>query len=258
MVRSYFKNILFSPVFFCSVLGVAIVTFFSILQFATPYDGVIYYFDTVLCVGSYRKFLMLFAALPFNAQYAKEQSTGITTAIVARSSVKSYLWSHVMYCFLSAFFTCLIGCTLSILMLLLLGYPVWVEDNFNYYEGVIDVFLNSRDTVWTFYFFKAVNYSVSLGMWALSGLAASALYVNSYLAVVSPLIFSYILELFTIELENLPDLWHLSLSMTDVSDDPWIASSYIIFVFILVGSVFSMVFFRFGKRRIQNEISASS
>lgn len=258
MIRTYFKNVIFSPLFFCSVLGVAVLSFLSTFQYVTEFDGVIYYYGLALDFGAYRKFFMLFAALPFTGQYAKEQNAGMTTTVVARTSVKAYLWSHVLYCFLSAFFTCMIGCTLSILVYQMLGYPVWIEDESSYYDGVIGVFLNSGSTIWKYFFFKTLHYSVSLGVWALSGLAASALYVNTYLAVASPLIFSYILEMFTIEAENLPNLWLLSLTYTEVSEHLWIASCYIIGVFLLIGSIFAMVFFRFAKKRIQGEISASS
>ena len=72
--------------------------------------------------------------------------------------------------------------------------------------------------------------------------------------MLTPLVFSYVLEMITIESNFLPNLWHLSLSYTDFSSNPWLSSAYIILVFTCLGIVFSFVFWQIAKRRVQDVI----
>ena len=103
-------------------------------------------------------------------------------------------------------------------------------------------------------FFRTFHYAYSIAVWALSGLAMSACFLIAYLAVCAPLVFSYVLEMITIESKFLPNLWYLSLSFTDFSSNPWLASAYIILVFSCLGIVFSLVFRQIAKRRVQDVI----
>ena len=103
-------------------------------------------------------------------------------------------------------------------------------------------------------FFRTFHYAYSIAVWSLSGLAMSACFLNAYLAVCAPLVFSYVLEMITIESKFLPNLWYLSLSYTDVSSNPWLASAYIILVFSCLGIVFAFVFWQIAKRRVQDVI----
>ena len=94
-----------------------------------------------------------------------------------------------------------------------------------------------------------------MAAWSLSGLALSSIFVNPFIALASPLVFSYILEMITIDSDFLPNLWYLSLSYTDISDNAFIASGYIIVIFLILSLIFSSVFRFFALRRLRNEIN---
>lgn len=253
---AYIKRILTSKVFYLSILCVVFVMCSGINFRNLPY-GVLAQLESTLDLGSYRKMILLFSSMPFVSFYAAESGTNMDRQIISRSSLKSYLNSHICLCFLTAFFVSFLGMFLSALILSV-KYPLYVEGSYVIYglteQHPIQQLSQSSDTFMAFFLLKGIIYSFSMGIWALSGIAISAIINNTFVATVSPLVFSYVLEFFTIDSKIFPDLWHLSLCYTVVSENLWISIGYIVGVFFVVGLLFSIVFRIFVTRRVHNEI----
>ena len=251
---AYLKKTLLSPITCISVLGVALVCLFGCTTgVGNVSSGVFDAFNVMLDLSSYRKFILFFASLPFVSCFAQEWSQGTPTQIIVRSNAKSYIAAHIIITFVSAFLTCLIGILLCI-GLFCLKYPFYPISFTNQYSEPFLKLLNSKETIIQYFIFRSVNFSFSIAAWSLSGLALSSIFLNTFMAVCAPLVFSYIIEMITIESSVLPNLWHLSLSYTTISENTWIAEAYIILSFSVLSIIFSLIFRQFAKRRIANEL----
>ena len=61
---SYIKRLLLSPLFYLAIVMVSVICWFG-MQEENARPGVIYAFDLMLDISSYRKLMMLFATIPF-------------------------------------------------------------------------------------------------------------------------------------------------------------------------------------------------
>lgn len=254
---AYGKRIFTSGVFYLSILGVILAVCSGTSDHDLQY-GVLAQVESSLDLGPYRKMILLFSGLPFVSFYAAEAKEKMEYPVLSRSSLRTYLSSHILLCFLTSFLVSFLGLLFST-VILSLKYPL-LEEGKIWVQGVtsqqpILQLTQSMDTIWAFCLLKGMIYSVSMGSWSLSGLAVSAVIPNTFVAIVSPLVFSYVLEFFTINSKSFPDLWYLSLCYTNVSENLWISIGYIVGVFLLLGLLFSAVFRIFVTRRVRNEIN---
>ena len=67
---SYIKRLLLSPLFYLAIVMVSVICWFG-MQEENARPGVIYAFDLMLDISSYRKLMMLFATIPFGTVYCK-------------------------------------------------------------------------------------------------------------------------------------------------------------------------------------------
>ena len=246
---AYVKRMLYSYLFWISIFGIGLITYLGLTE-ETP-RTLVSSFNVMLDLSSYRKLMMLFAVLPFGMNYCREWNHKFTSFIMARISTTKHLLSYILMQFFSSFTVTFIGIILGMLILLF-KVPIYIDEGTAYSEGIYSLLSHNKAVI--FLILRTFIYSVSIATWSMAGLAMSALFLNSYIAVISPLVFSYGLELITIESSFLPNLWYLSLSYTDFSGDPIISTLYILSIFLMISSIFALIFFGIAKRRAQNEI----
>lgn len=249
---AYLKRIVTSPLLYVSILGVFVICCFGMSSQSGHPCGVIFMYDVMLDLSSYRKLIMLFAALPFGTVYCREWNEKSANYIICRSSAAKHLSAYILFQFITSFLVTFIGMILSAAVFCING-KLFIS-NPNPYTDAFGKLINDN-YVLLYLFFRSYHYSFSIAVWALAGTAMSSIFLNPYIAICSPLVFSYVLEMITIENSFLPDLWHLSLSYTEVSDNPFVASAFITIIFSVLGAVFAAVFWNRAKRRIQNVIS---
>lgn len=250
--NAYLKRITMSPLLYVSILGVFAICCFGMSSQSGHPGGVIFMYDVMLDISSYRKLIMLFATLPFGTVYCREWNEKNANYIICRSSVARHLSAYILFQFITAFLVAFMGIILSVAVFCING-KLFIS-NPNPYTDTFGQLMNENDVL-LYLFFRSYHYSFSIAVWALAGTAMSSIFLNPYIAICSPLVFSYVLEMITIENSFLPDLWHLSLSYTEVSDNPFIASAFITIIFSVLGAVFAAVFWNQAKRRVQNVIS---
>lgn len=251
---SYLKKILLSPITYISIAGVSMICIIGCTTgAANVYAGILNAYDVMLDLSTYRKFILFFAALPFVSCFAQEWNCNASNHIIARSNTNKYMLTHIFMTFSITFLVCFLGILLGI-GCLCIKYSFYPLSYDNQYTEPFLKLLNSRETIWNYFFLRTLNYSLSIAIWSLSGLALSAVFLNTFMAICAPLVFSYVIEMITIESGYLPNLWYLSLSHTNISENTWIAEGYIVLIFSIVGIAFAEVFRYFAKRRIENEI----
>lgn len=252
LITAYLKKTFFSPIIYFCIIAIAVIVYIGMPKENFMFQGVLSAFDIMLDISSYRKLIMVFAAIPFTAAFCQEYINGSTNLIAARTSPKKYILSHIILCFLIAFITAAIGMTACV-MVLCCKYNFFISTDDINTGAITKLYYIGHE--YLYFFLKVIHYSLSLSAWSLSGLALSSVFVNPFIAVASPLVFSYILEMITIGSNIFPDLWHLSLSYTDISENALIASLYIIFVFLILSLIFAAIFRFVALRRLRNEIT---
>ncbi len=249
----YFKRVFSSPVFYVSILCIAALVWWGMCAFAYTsiissifiwkQFGFINYFYFMLEVGTYRKLIMLFASLPFAAEFSREFRQNCSKYIISRSSISSYLITHGVMCFFITFLTAFVG---MMLCTGIIGTFAPVGD-----ISDITLFTDIDKTGWLYITYKCFHFAVSLGAWSVSGTALSAIFPDTFVAVCTPLIMSYILEFVSVRVDFLPNLHDLCRSHADISDNPFIRSAYIVFVFAMLALGFGIIFFFAAKRRLR-------
>ena len=247
---TYIKKVLISPTTYISLALVFAITLWGMIgaSFSSisaaceslKANGIVSCYNFMMDIGSFRRMTMFAAALPFTSQFCTELKSNSTVLIVVRSSRRNYIVSHVIVCFLTAFATVFIGMMLCIGALDLF-FPFFVE-SFNEYDGAFFSLMNSSNTV------------PALVLWAVSGLALSAVFPDIFVAFCAPVIMNYLLEFVSFEVDFFPDLLALSLTHTDISDNRAICAVYIISVLTLLTVVFAFIFSKAAGRRIRNEM----
>lgn len=247
--NAYFRRTVMSPLFLFSILGVVALCLFGTISESRTYA--VDSFDVMLHISTYRNLIVLMASLPFSAVYCRELKNKVSYYTVVRSSVPKNLITYIVASSFISFIIAFMGMLISIIFMKI-TYPEFIDTR-NEYNGVFSQFRTS-EKAWLYIFILIYHYSISISAWSVSGLAVSAVFTNPYIAVCSPIVLSYLFEMFTIESDILPNLWQLSLSNTNISDNPLIASAYITIVFLILGIIFSLIFYKIAERRAACEI----
>lgn len=110
---SYIKRLLLSPLFYLAIVMVSVICWFG-MQEENARPGVIYAFDLMLDISSYRKLMMLFATIPFGTVYCRERNTKMANFILYRSSLSKHLSVYLVMQFVSSFLIVFLGILLCI------------------------------------------------------------------------------------------------------------------------------------------------
>ena len=249
LLSAYTKRTAMSSPLWLALAGITAIAVFGMTR--GKHFDVISAFDVMLDLSSYRKLIMLFAMLPFGTVYCREFNTGLSVSLSARKPVKNQLKAYILMQFFSALFVTLTALFIS-LVIMRTRLPLYYDVG-NVRSGAFDSLVSDGNPT-VYLLFRCLHYSVSIAAWSMSGLMMSAVFLDSYLAVIAPLVFSYGLEFLTIQSGVFPDLWHLSLSYTDFSQSAAASSAYICGVFILISLLFSASFYYLARRRMSGEI----
>lgn len=240
-----FKRVLTSKLFYFSIIGVSLICLFG--AFTDGTQLVVQCFMNVMLISSYRNLIIFFGALPFSAAFCNEWNTRSTYYIIERTSMKKYLLSHIVIQFLSSFLVAFIGMFIAVIAMCF-----FLPDFCNNVNGTGIAFSQfaNEEKGWILLFFMIYHYAISVAAWSVSGIAVSAIFNDPYIAICSPIVISYVLELLTIGSGQYTDLWILSISYCNISENPIVVSLYITFVFLIVALIFAIIFFKQAKRRI--------
>ncbi len=253
MIKGYLYKLARSPHTYIGVMGVFAVCLINLRgMLINEHTTVLDRIDLFLDLDAFRKLVVIFAALPFTANFADEWKNNVAMHCITRKGIKKYALSNVAFCVAAAFLAVFIGIMLYMLVMSLFtefdrpdmnthaGYPYceFLNDGPRFLYPVIRVFV----------------FSVSCSAWCAMGLMLSALIPNKYVAVCSPVVASYVIERITIQFPVEFNLHSLSLSV------PLIGNSLVTFIYTLLifGGISALCGFGFYfilRKRVQNEIT---
>ena len=250
MYKAYFKKIFCSPsIYFCILMTAVIAS----VRFLYNNDGgdVVATIDIMLDLDGMRKVILIFAAVPFAANYCTEYNNGYANMCLIRTYPGKYINSNLLAGAVSSFAVTFMG---------LIVFLMYLSVNIPFYESSAGsapmpygYFLNINCPI-IYIMIRISIYAVSNSMWVISGIALSSIIPNSFAAICSPYIFSYVLEKLTMKLPDCFNLFYLTLSRDILGQDALITYTYTIGIFIVLMLFWSFIFRTFVRRRIKNEI----
>lgn len=244
ILRNYILKIISSPISYLSILATILVCHIHVFS-ASYVSPAFITIQTMLDLSAFRKIIVLFTSFPFAANFCSEWNSNSCYYNIIRTTKGKYIRANIIAVSVSSFFVVFIA--LSI-------YTLYLSVKYGFYENTdssLGVYSDWGPKV--FIFIKIFIYSLSAMSWVIFGYAISAIFPNPFVAICSPLILSYILELVTIKNDFLPNLWHLSLSHSNISTDPLVVFVYTTFVFLFLSFLYALLFSKIVERRIRNE-----
>lgn len=253
MIRGYLYKLARSPFTYIGLLGVLAVCLTNLRgDGINKYTTVMERINMFLDLDAFRKVTVLFAALPFTANFSDEWRSKITTYCVTRKGVKKYAFSNVILCFVTSFVALFLG-----IMLYMLGASFFSEfdrPDPNIYTRMPYHKLLNDGPRWLYPIVRVFVFSVSGGMWCVMGLMLSALIPNKYVAVCSPVVASYIVERITMQLPPRLSLYSLSMSVPMVVNSTF-TFIYTILIFTGISVVCGWIFYYVLRKRVRNEFT---
>lgn len=241
-------QIFLSPIFYLSIILVVAVSFISVNQYQ-PRDvaqGV----DLLIGLSLFKKMIVIFTSLTFVGSFCSDWNHQYIRAVVARCGKENYIFSKYLSCAISSFLSSFIG-LLLFGILLLCQIPITTVSENNELLLPYGSLINTAPVVYVLILITI--FSLAMTFWGLTGLLLSAYIPNYFVAVGSPLVFSYVVEEITRRFPPALDLYALTRSV-QVIDKGMIANFlYNVVIFILLMFIVYLLFRNVVKRRIANE-----
>ena len=255
MIRGYLYKLARSPLTYIGVLGVFAVCLANLRGLLiTPDTTVMDRIDLFIDLDAFRKLTVIFAAVPFTANFADEWKNRVTAYCVTRKGVKKYAASNVLLCAVTSFLALFLG---ILLYMLVMSFFVDFDTPGKYVgdTGYPYCELYTYGPRWLYPIIRVFIFSVSGSMWCVMGLMLSAFVPNKYVAVCSPVVASYVVERITMQLPVKFSLYSLSVSF------PLIYNSVVTFIyttmfFTVISAVCGFVFYFVLRKRVRNEFTA--
>lgn len=250
MIKTHLKMIFTKPIYYLSIIFVFATVIIRLL-YLNDSEDVVSAVDIMLDLDGMRKIILIFAAVPFNAQFCNEYNSKMHHFFISRSSKKEYSISHVVNTVISSFTVTFLGLVLFIIVLSFYKtfYIFYPDDPYHFAFGS----LLAHNKPILYILAKISIYAISNSFWCMLGLILSVFTRNAYVAICGPFIFSYILEKLVLNFPDKINLYYLSLGRVQLGINTAIDYLYAILFFILLIIICGIVFYKQMKRVIENE-----
>lgn len=160
-----------SPYLYIGFAGVLALSFYSMNSLR---DGGDAFTDLLILLDleSFRRMYVVFAAIPFAANFADEWNSRAITGCITRKNVLKYSVSNIAICFISAFVTFFLGIMIYVFVNVMLKAPY---DSVNPIGTPYGELFNNGAVLLPF-LFTAMVFALSCGMWSVMGLTISAFF----------------------------------------------------------------------------------
>lgn len=127
MIKAYFYKVSRSTLFYISIVGVFLMCSIRMLGGALTGADVLTEVNILLDLDAFWKTIVVFAAIPFAANFANEWKSNIANNCILRSSVDKYITANIVCCFFTAFIVVFIG-MLLFMFLYIIKLPLYIFD----------------------------------------------------------------------------------------------------------------------------------
>ena len=260
MFRAYLYKILHSPMFYISIVAIAllcatepIVNLSKSMWMSFGYSDIINLIGSFCNMGDYAKVVTVLGCLPFVANFASEWTSDVTTQAVTRCGAKKYTITNIFFCALSSFVVTILG------MLLFTGVmsfflPIYMPDN-NPIDPCCHGLLLINGHPFLYLLSNLATFAAGVAMYSIIGLMISSIFPNKYVAIAAPLIANYALGWATGGNSNIFNIDFVCNSFMPRWESPLLSLLYAFAYLGAIAAVFGIAFYIIVKRRIQNDIA---
>lgn len=242
-----------SPGFLIAVIGVCIAYFLGAWDEIPYAKDILYLYKYSSMSSAFNMLTVLFCVLPFTTSFCNDWDSQFIRASVIRSGVDRYGFSKLIACAFSSGIAIALGTTLFILLLLLKVPLVFTStDNFQFFatRTIGGSFLLNKQYI--IYF--AVNIYLGFlagAFWSVVGLCASTYMLNRFIALCTPFIAHYFLNLITYSFPIWLRLNVITQGRCILGGTLW-SLVYITFLFCILTCGVGLLFIRNVRRRLAN------
>lgn len=254
-LKSDYKRIFSSLKIYLSIMGVVLLCYVSTEKYIHGNEDIYYILDILIGLSVFKKLIVIFAALPCVTGFYDDWKHQYIKNLVIRTGKKDYILSKIIVCSTSSFLVVFIGIVLFISGLIITG----TDYSGIYKSGALNEAMPYGELLYqnSFWYICIIAsiYAYSMAVWVMSGLMISAYIPNGFVAVCTPLIFSYLLEEITAFFPPYLNMYLLAKGRDILGRSAEYSYAYTVFVFALLVFGEGYIFSRRVKRRLENEIS---
>ncbi len=245
-----FLQVLSSPGFYAAIVGVALLCYVSTRDYLGKGSSVVIIMNLLIGLSMFKKLIVLLVSVPYASSFCSDWNCQYIKPVVLRGGINKYAWSKVLVCGLSAFCVALFG-MLLFAATLALRFPFYVPDENKpfLYETLL-----SGPFPLAYLLVIICIFSLAAALWAVTGLACSAYIPNRFVAICTPLVFSYVLEEFTAIFPKYLNIYYLTRGEDVIGQGPLLTFFYTVGVFLVLIVLVGLLFRRTVMRRVRNEI----
>ena len=219
---------------YLSILGVVLLCYISTEKYIHGSVDIYYILDILIGLSVFKKLIIIFSALPCVTGFYDDWKHQYIKNIVIRTGRRNYIISKIVVCVSISFLVVFLGILIFIGLLIGMGFDY---SGFLYVCCIVSI------------------YAASMAVWVMSGLMISSYIPNSFVAICSPLIFSYLLEEITGLLPPYFNMYLLAKASNVLGKNATYSYLYTIFIFTVLILGQGLIFAKRVKRRLGNEIS---
>ena len=239
---------------YLSILGVVLLCYISTEKYIHGSVDIYYILDILIGLSVFKKLIIIFSALPCVTGFYDDWKHQYIKNIVIRTGRRNYIISKIVVCVSISFLVVFLGILIFIGLLIGMGFD---------YSGINGMGLDENMPYGIFLYQKPFLYvccivsiyAASMAVWVMSGLMISSYIPNSFVAICSPLIFSYLLEEITGLLPPYFNMYLLAKASNVLGKNAKYSYLYTIFIFTVLILGQGLIFAKRVKRRLGNEIS---
>lgn len=241
-------QIFFNPAFYLSVFLVVAAGFIAVNPYG-PAD-VVQGVEMLFTLSLFKKMIAIFASLAYVGSFCSDWNNQYIRAVIVRSGKEDYIFSKYSSCALSCFVSSFLG-LIIFCVLLAVKLPINTISEQNNFLLPYGSLINTTPIV---YLLVTITiFSLAITFWGLTGLLLSAYIPNYFVAISSPLVFSYIVEELTAKFPPAFNLYALTRSVQIIEGGMGINLFYNVFIFAVLMVLVYLLFRNIVKRRIANE-----
>ncbi|MDR1882323.1 MAG: hypothetical protein LBR26_06020 [Prevotella sp.] len=257
LIRMAVFQTLHSSLPFVVMIGIAGLCFFSLLDHMPDVGSwpqttsVAIMLDLLIGLAAFKKFLIIFAAIPCAAGFCTDWNSRYIRFVIIRSDSRKYIWTKLVACAVVTFLVVFIGMSIFVIAAGV-KIPLFFEDMtethlpFASFATGIFPFAYVLAMITVFALFCSFNTTL--------GLMVSAFIPNRYVAVIAPMICAYFLEELTARFPAWLSFYALSHAVDVIGQGGGISLLYYISFYCVMVFMVGLVFSRQVKRRIRDEV----
>lgn len=197
--------------------------------------------------GIFSHMLFCVAAAGYAWSYCMDHKTGFFKQAVQRVGIRSYCLARVTSVVFTAFLAMFLATGLYTLMLLGLGCKIREASSYSGFQDY--AFLVGQGNPFLFFLVRTAHISLTCGLAASVGLAVSAVTLNTYFSVFSPLLFYMVADVLS-ETLALPNPWTIRGILLCHNSGMAISDFFVSAGWILLGTALAgAVFYGKAERR---------